>query len=125
MRGRRAIVLVLLVVLAAVVMPVARASSGGYLLTRSNVIVAQEETGAGQESGGDGQESGARAKARTIRGPSPVQAPANPKRSKRPDPSGPIRWRVSSSSFCCSYWLRSDSSTGDWLDSGAEVASFR
>jgi len=39
-------------------MPVARASSGGYLLTRSNVIVAQEETGAGQESGGDGQESG-------------------------------------------------------------------
>ena len=59
MRGRRAIVLVLLVGLAAaIVMPVARASSGGYLLIGSNVIAAQEETGAGQESGGDGQESG-------------------------------------------------------------------
>ena len=58
MRGRRAIVLVLVVVLTAAVMPVARASSEGYLLTRSNIIGAQEETGAGQDDEGAGQETG-------------------------------------------------------------------
>ncbi|MDQ3619717.1 MAG: hypothetical protein M3391_06245 [Actinomycetota bacterium] len=58
MRGRRAIVLVLVAVLVATVMPAARASSEGYLLTTSNVIVAQEETGAGQDDEGAGQESG-------------------------------------------------------------------
>lgn len=59
MHGRRAVVLVLLVVLStAFALPVARASSGGYLLTESKVIAAQEETGAGQDDEGAGQETG-------------------------------------------------------------------
>ena len=59
MHGRRAVVLLVLVALfTAVALPVAHASPDGYLLEKSNIIVAQEDTGAGQDDEGAGQESG-------------------------------------------------------------------
>ena len=59
MHGRRAVVLLVLVALiTAIALPAAHASSDGYLLIESNVISAQEDTGAGQDDEGAGQESG-------------------------------------------------------------------